>query len=59
VPNLSKAKRVKEVVLKHVWLSDIKLFQASLTKDKLIFLARAFYSNRNKLTISAGSRHVL
>jgi hypothetical protein len=35
------------------------LKQASLTEDKLIVLAKAFYLNGDKLTISTGSSHVL
>jgi hypothetical protein len=50
-----KLNQGQEVVFMHVWLFGIK----ALLRQKLIFLARAFYFNRDKVTISTGSRHVL
>jgi hypothetical protein len=43
----------------HVWLSGIQALPAPLTEGKLIFLARTFYLNRDKVNISTGSRNVL
>jgi hypothetical protein len=56
MPDLSKitkAKRIDEAVLIHVWLSGIK------ARYKLLFLDRVFYLNRDKMTIFTGSKHVL
>jgi hypothetical protein len=42
----------------HVWLSDIKVLPVPLIEGKLIFLAKTFYLNKEKMTISIGSKHV-
>jgi hypothetical protein len=58
MPDLSKitkAERIKEMVLIHVWLSGIKV----LPDTNSYFLDRVFYVNRDKMTIFTGSRHVL
>jgi hypothetical protein len=57
VPDLSKitkGERVKEVVLTHVCYLSLKP-----SRHKLIFLASTFYLNRDKVSFSTGSRHVL
>jgi hypothetical protein len=58
VPDLSKitkAKKIKKLVLIHVWLSGIK----ALPETNLSFLDRVFYLNRDKMTIFTGSKYVL
>jgi hypothetical protein len=58
VPDLSKitkAERIEEMVLIHVWLSGIKPFP----EISSYFLDRVFYLNRDKMTIFTGSKHVL
>jgi hypothetical protein len=58
MPDLSKitkAKRIEEMVLIHVWLSGIK----ALPDTNSYFLDRVFYLNRDKITIFTGSKHVL
>jgi hypothetical protein len=58
VPDLSKitnAKRIKEMVLMHVWLSGIK----ALPDTNSYFFNRVFYLNRDKITIFTDSKHVL
>jgi hypothetical protein len=55
VPNLlkiTKAERIEEVVLIHVWLSGIK------TRYKLIFFRQCLLL-RDKITIFTVSKHVL
>jgi hypothetical protein len=50
VPDLSKitkAERIEEMVLKHVWLSGIK----ALPGTNSYFLDRVFYLNRDKINI--------
>jgi hypothetical protein len=58
VPDLSKitkAERIEEIVLKHVWLSGIK----ALPGTNSYFLDGVFYLNRDKVSIFTDSRHVL
>jgi hypothetical protein len=58
IPDLSKitkAKRIEEMVLIHVWLSGIK----AIPDPNSCFLDRIFYLNRDKVTIFTGSKHVL
>jgi hypothetical protein len=52
---ITKAKRIEEMVLMHVWLSGIKI----LPDTNSHFLDRVFYLNRDKITIFTGSKHVL
>jgi hypothetical protein len=58
MPDLSKitkAERIEEMVLIHVWLSGIK----ALPDTNSYFLDRVFYLNTDKITVFTGSKHVL
>jgi hypothetical protein len=49
---ITKAKRIEEVVLTHVWLLGIK------ARYKLIFFLQGLLL-RDKITVFTGSKHVL
>jgi hypothetical protein len=51
---ITKAMRIKEMVLMHVWLSGIKALP-----DTNTLLDRVFYLNKGKITIFSASKHVL
>jgi hypothetical protein len=58
MPDLSKitkAERIEEMVLIHVWLSGIK----ALPDTNSYFLGRVFYFNRDKVIIFTDYKHVL
>jgi hypothetical protein len=52
---ITKAERIEEMVLIHVWLSGIK----ALPDTNSYFLGRVFYFNRDKVIIFTDYKHVL
>jgi hypothetical protein len=52
---ITKVKRIEEMVLIHLWLPGIKAHPGKNS----CFSDRAFYLNRDKMTIFTGSTHVL
>jgi hypothetical protein len=52
---ITKAERIEEMVLIHVWLTDIK----ALPDTNLYFFDKVFYLNRDTVTIFTDSKHVL
>jgi hypothetical protein len=56
---ITKAERVKEGVVMHVWLAGIKALPGTSGKGQMHIFGEASYLNRDKVTTSTGSKHVL